>query len=204
MSKKLQTRKEFAEMLGVKPSYLGPNVQRGKIVLTKSGLINTQNEINQAFIQNYKKTQAIKAGKYEDVDVDNSEDSQSSGDGIPALVASERKLKYLDTLKREKEVELLEFKKQKLEGEVIPYELVPPIMLQMNQSMMIELKNGMEEVLRQIAKENGLSVASLANMRKKVSEGINTSARKAIDTAQKGVQAIADNYTETRGRGERK
>lgn len=61
----------------------------------------------------------------------------------PTLTNSTKKLKYLDTIKRTKEIEKLQIEIQKKKGEVVPVELIKPVILQHNQSILTEFKNMM-------------------------------------------------------------
>lgn len=123
--------------------------------------------------------------------------------GIPQIHISERKLKYLDALKREREVALLKLKIEKQKGEVVPADLVSPIFLQMNQNMMIELKNGMDDVIRRIAKKYDLTSEDVADFRRMVTHSINESATNAIENSKKQLKTIIQDYSEKRNVGER-
>lgn len=208
----IYTKKEFAQLIGKTTKDLAVYIGRGKVNLTNDGKIDTSDLKNANFYQVYSAKSELKAEAppvirrpkkviIEDEEIPEPDFAFDSD--IPAYAVSEQKLKYLDTLKREKEIEALELKNQKIKGEVVPADLIQPILLQQNRNMMIEIKNGMEEVLRSVAKRFDLTLADVADYRKQITYTINDSAKKAIENSKKALVSILNDYSETRGRGEK-
>ena len=129
--------------------------------------------------------------------------SKPTDDGIPDYAESERRVKYYDALKREKEVEKLELDIQKKRGEVIPSELIPPVILQHNQSIITSIKNEFDEWLRNHAKRYDLGVNEIAEIRTQAVQWINTGMNKATAMSVRAVENIVKDYQDKRGVGER-
>jgi hypothetical protein len=220
----LYTKKEFAERCGMKTNQLAVYIKRGKVVVGNGELIDTKNEKNKAFLQRYS-GQTTEANLIKEIaavtppesathkrrdafvraepDSDLEEDDDDLVD-IPALPQSERKLKFLDTLKREQEVRLLRIKEEKLKGQVVPSELIKPVMLQHNQSILSEFKNATDEILRVFAKRRDLQPDEVADIRGQLTLILNEAISKAATATAKSIDGIIENYTEARGKGERK
>ncbi|MBX9450020.1 MAG: hypothetical protein KL787_10025 [Taibaiella sp.] len=214
----LFTKKEFAEKCGMMTKNLSVYVGRGQVIVRDDKLIDDSDPINQSFLQKHSSKIMTSDEEAEIIERVNSvtrkinlelsemaDSEDSSGDlgGIPSYKVSEQLLKYLDTKKREKEVLLLEIKRQKLEGEVIPSELIPPVILQMNHSLMTEIKNELEEVLRTITNKHRITHTELSEYRRMVTDSLNSGASKAAASAKASIQALISEYSEKRGVGER-
>jgi hypothetical protein len=204
----LLSKKEFAQQCNIETKALSVQISRGKVIV-ENDLIDTNNDKNRAFLEKYmgrdreidklppkEPTKTIKTSSNEPED--GKDDSN-----IPSFTESERLLKHLDTQKRQKEIEKLEIDISKKRGEVIPSDLVKPIFLQHNQSIVTEFKNAADDFIRTISKKKALSVNETAEIRGKLVEIINQAMNKATTASVKAVDVIISDFSEKRGVGER-
>ncbi len=127
---------------------------------------------------------------------------EDENNDTPTLTNSTKKLKYLDTIKRSKEIEKLQIEIQKKKGEVVPVELIKPVILQHNQSILTEFKNAGDEILRIMSKKYSFSVEDLAFFKGELVKTINNSMSKAIYATTKSIDSIIQNHIEKKGVGE--
>lgn len=214
----LLSKKEFAEQCGIPTNNLSVQISRGKVVLTDAGLVDTANEKNRAF---WEKRLSKKAAETEtpeqtpatsqiqtkkNVPVTFSDEADAEvilPESIPALNVSERKLKYLDTEKRAREIEKLVLDIEKKKGEVIPSELIKPVFLQHNQHILHAMKNADEEILTQISHKYSITAPDMAYMRGKSIEIRNAAMQKATDSSIKSIANIINEFAEKRTAGQR-
>lgn len=210
-------KKEFGELCGIGVNNVTTYSLRGKIVIGKDGFIDTTNETNQLFIEKRKskkdspsepasKTAAKPRAKtYEEIEGESEgEDSDEDSTGIPSLTTSERKKKHLETIKIAKEIDLLNLREEKLKGIVVPSELIKPLFLQHNQSIVSEFKNTADEIIRAIAKRKSLNANEIAEIKGELVKIINVSIGKATKASVRSVDIIINDFSDTRGKGERK
>lgn len=201
------TKKQFADLCGIKTNQLAVYIGKEKrVVVGADELIDTDNELNAAFLKKWSAKARAQSVNLNDVlppNDGNVEINPATGLPYPTYEESETKLKYLDTLKREKEVEKLQIEIDKKRGEVIPSDLIPPVITQHNQSIITAFKNEHEEWLRNFAKKHDMNINEVAETRASVVSWINTAMSKATDLTNMAVVNIVADYSEKRGIGER-
>lgn len=199
------TKKEFADMIGWSTSQLSVYIKRGKVFIGDGDLINSDHEVNVLFL----KKRLNKSGLSKDIAQKsiNTDDrtgiENGTNEDIASYEESEKKLKYLDTLKREYEISLLEIKQAKLKGEVVPSILLAPIILQHNHSLMNSMKNGGEELLRKVAKLSDLSAGDIATLKGDLVSILNQAINTAAQNTAAAIGKVIDDYSNSRGVGER-
>lgn len=207
------TKAQFAELLKWQTNKLSVYIKRGKIILVND-LINTETETNRLFLEKYMARDESQPSSETFTPPPPNSGGANSGEikdpenlfsalGIPTYNESLRVLKYRDSLKREKEIEKLELENAKKRGEVIPSELVKPVFLQHNQSIITEFKNTTEEFLRVIAKKYSITGNDVAEYTGLFTTCINTAIKNATALTSKSVTNIIRDHSEKRGRGER-
>lgn len=198
----LLSKIELCEMCNVKPKDFSIYVKRGNIIL-KDELIDSNNEINKKFIEKRKsrfaniQTPVVIESK--PIIQQSQPQEQSEGQ---SYTESERQLKYLDTIKRQKEIEKLDIEIQKKRGEVVPSDLIKPVFLQHNQSIITEITNRCDEFIRIFSKKRSLTVNEVAEVRGEVVSWVNESMNKAILASIKSVENIITEHSEKKGIGE--
>jgi len=210
----LLTKKQFAAECGVTTSYLSTPISRGKVLLTASGLIDTENEFNRLFLEKRMgkklppaENRSTKPAPSEEVKKKTAQLGQLIDefldDDIPSLTESERKLKWLDGIKREHEIQKLQLGLKKARGEVVPSELMKPVFLQHNQSIVTEFKNAGDELLMLFAKKHSLTLNEIAEMTGHLTACINTAITKATQLTLKSIENVINEHTDKKGIGER-
>lgn len=187
------TLQQLSDVTGITSGNLSNYRKRGKIVEDSEGLFNTENKFNKLFLDQkvLKKFNQSEGG-----------DLDEALDGIPDISVSTTRLKFLQANKTEKEIAKLELDIQKKQGEVIPYELIKPIFLQHNMSLLTAFKNAIEDVIRALSKENELSGEQIARVRGEVIEIINAALKNANDVSLKSIDIVISNYSDLKGVGE--
>lgn len=203
------SKKEFATQCGISTSYLSVQINRGKVVLNDEKKIDTSNERNALYLEKNKKGNiALTVDPVQKVqstvkNVPTSDATKEDSGEIPSFNVSERLLKYLDTQKREKEVEKLSIEIQKKRGEVIPSELIKPVFLQHNQYILMEMKNADEEMLSLMLHKYDIKSEDVAFLRAEWTKRRNACITNAISASLKGVSSIVNEFTEKKGVGQR-
>jgi hypothetical protein len=215
----LLSKKEFAEgVCGITTKDLAVYIGRKQVVVTTDDLIDTTNDKNKAFaekclVNKEKKKGAVPAAEPPKVKkvqeavsaaVTSDSDDEEDEEGIPSLIASERKLKHLDTQKREEEIQILKLKKDKLRGLVIPTELVKPLLKRNNQEILNSFKAlFFDDFVRKVGKRHGLTVDEIAELKRDGIATINKAMTDAKNNSVKNVDNIIDEFSEKKGKGER-
>lgn len=200
------SKNELCELCNVKVKDFSIYVKRGNVVMN-GDFIDSNNEINKKFIERRKsrfsnepkinKTVEQKPLPPPNIQTEKIESSEGQ-----TYTESERQLKYLDTIKRQKEIDKLDIEIQKKRGEVVPSEMIKPIFLQHNQSIITEINNRLDEFIRIFSKKRSLTVEEIADIKGNVVEWTNESMNRAILTSVKGIESVIDEHSEKRGIGE--
>lgn len=229
----LLTALEFSELCIVPRTSLASYESRGKIVAKGSGKskkFDTENPINSLFIRD---KQAKKTTEQEEAEIinrikkypattDKPETSHTDAfnkiladvveaekavgvvrNGIPKYEDSVQLLKYLDTLKRQSEIDLNKIKVQKQKGEVVPADLIEPIFLEHNRHILTEFKNAMDEVLKIFSKMKDLEPNENAELKGILRNRVNKAMKDASESSSQSVKSVIKNYTSARAAGER-
>jgi hypothetical protein len=201
----IHSKKEFAELCNMKTNELSVYIKRLKVIEGPNETIDDNVDKNRAFLEKRRKKQTLSEPKQlrviEFKEKTTSEPEETSTG--QSYTESERQLKYLDTIKRQKEIEKLDIEIAKKRGEVVPSELIKPVFLQHNQSILTEFKNGIDEILRVFAKKSSLSVNQIAELKGEMVDIINRSVNKAIVTSENSVEVIISEHAEKRGVGQK-
>lgn len=213
---------DYAKNCFIETKALSVYIQRNQVVVREDGLVDLDNEFNKRFLEkrilknNSEPKQEVKiktSPKKETIKQEEKTIPELQTESLPknipiittpsqSYTESERVLKYLDTLKRTKEIEKLEIDINKKLGVVVPSELIKPIWLQHNQFILTELKNAVEDILRIIIKKKDLSVNESAEIRGSLIASINQSMDKASNSSIKNLNNIISEFSEKKNVGE--
>ena len=122
---------------------------------------------------------------------------------VPDFKESERLLKYLDTVKRKREIQKAEIEISKKNGEVVATELVTPIIKRMNKATQTGYKISLENVLTEFAQRCELGPDDIAYMRAVHIREIHDGAKKALEIAENDLTMVVNEFAAKRGVGER-
>lgn len=220
------SRREFAEQCGVTPTYITQYIKRGKIKLDSNGNIDSSLPMNKDFmlaraskpskaktpkkeLPDKKKPKAPPSPK-EKVKPPNSNQPAAGLDWTPDEIEAmgkyqlEVQMKNLDLEKKEQEVEINKLKIQKLRGEVVPTDLVREVLKRHTKSLTTAFHQGADNFIMTITKISGMSREEMAGIRGELIEIVNKAVADAIDESKQEVDNIVNEYSQTRGRGEKK
>jgi len=202
----LMTKKEFAHACGMETNalavYLHPS--RAQVVINEAGYIDTENPTNGFFL-----TKRTAKGKTKgNIPNFNSspvylpkDDKTTTDTELPSYEQSEQLVKFWDAKKREKEVEKLQLEIEKKRGVVVPSELIEPILLQHNQSLISAFENACDRILTMYAKIKDFNPMEIAEMRGEITLSINEGIDKATIMSLKEVENIVNEFSERIGSG---
>lgn len=208
----LLTKKEFAELIGQPTNYLSVYITRKKIVVGENDLIDTNNEKNNAFIlkQGGKKanreieTPVIETVTAETVfekpklkvkvNLTNQETQTETETEFLNIAALDKKKLELDVKKKEADLEAVLIKNAKAKGEVIPFELMKPLIAQNNQSLTTAFKNAADEILAAMAKKKNFSNTEVGELNGVLVQAINIAIQKATDQSIKTLDILINDY----------
>lgn len=116
----------------------------------------------------------------------------------------DRQKKALDIEKTAEEIRKLKITIEKLEGEVIPIDLVRSILIQQSKAATTAFKNACDNVLDEFAVKSKMSNDERSRLRGRIIAETNQAIDEAVNLAKKEANQIADEYSAKRGKGERK
>lgn len=215
----LFTKKDFASQCHLTTGNLSNYVKLGKVVYS-GDYIDDSIELNRVFRELRQAKKGLpKSDKPETVKPDPGQPvlksdtkprykepkapNVSSPQVKTQLATLITQLKEADVEKRLLENENLRLKIEKARGEVIPVELVKPLVLQNNQAFVTAFLNAADEVIRRFSKKKDLSLDEQATMRGELVDAINAAASKAVLMAVKAAEGIAKEFAGKKGVGER-
>lgn len=202
----LLTRREFAELCGMKPNALNVYIQRKKVLLS-GDYVDNLIEPNKSFVEKriaqgkVKKEEVPTEQKGPNVNVKEPEYEipKKPNVGSPATkdkannymeVELEYKQRQIERLKVQTNID--EIKEAKMRGELIPIDIVENLFAQFSQSIATEFKNGLDSYLTILAKKTGMKNKEVAESRADLIHVINDSVNKAVDNSQKSIQSVID------------
>lgn len=224
------TRKQFYELCGVAKDYLKTYIRRGKVIVGSDGYIDDTLPHNRDFMSTRAPSHLVPS---EDVEYAPSppaapakrsparkqpmaaprstagsnqkhqEHDQESAESIERYNL-DRRIKEKELEKKEQEIEKNRLQIAKLKGDVIPTELVMVAFSQHFKSVTTAFHQGCDNFIMVIAKRTGMSRADMADMRGELIGIVNQSVTDGIKESKLSVGNIVGEYSEKRGRGERK
>lgn len=106
-------------------------------------------------------------------------------------------------LKMEKEIEKLTLSNAKSQGEVVPVGLMDALFLQERQSILIESKNTLTDILAILAKRRDLTASERSDISAEFVDRLNETMKRAANTTEKAIHEIVAQFSIKRGKGER-
>lgn len=193
------TQKEFADECGVGTNYLSTYKRGGYINVSEDGTIDSEDPVNARFLEK----RIGRAHRQKEEQQAKEAVDPITGGALPEYEESERLVKFWDSKKREKEVEKLQIEIDKKKGEVIPSELIIPLFLQHNKSIVTSFNNVCNAILTEYAKKKDFNPDELSDMRGRMIASINEGIRDAQNLTKTVVKSIIEEYADKRGVGER-
>lgn len=189
------TRSQFCKLLDISQATISMAVKRGHLIMSGDYIDDTLPQ-NSLFVQKKmaKMDKAIAA-------IPEADDVLSSGPNDLAKLNSIKTKVWIK--KTNEEYEIAKIKKEKLQGALMPSELVKPVFLHHNQSIVAEFKNAIDDIVRIFAQKKSLSVNEKAEMTGELINCINQAISKATKLSIKNINNIIEEFTEKKGVGER-
>ncbi|MCZ2130804.1 MAG: hypothetical protein LC109_11130 [Bacteroidia bacterium] len=175
MSKKLLTKPEFAKLAGVGIDYIATYIKRGKLIENKDGKLDLSNQLNELFLQ-----RRIEQGN-------------NKGYSLTEL---EKLLKESELEKRNKEIELLTLKTDKLNGQLLPVDLFESVMAVNCKNFVLSFESATDKLLIVLSSKLKMSNEDKAEFRQTLVETINKAQLDAISASKKEVKNLVDEFKE--------
>lgn len=199
------SKKEFAAKCDIPTNSLSVYIKRGKVILNADDEIDDTDPRNDTFL----KKQLVKASHKSVTEVEIKEPVITKNTA-KSEVESNNEVAKLDLQKTsiqveklQQEVRLLKIKAEKLNGIVVPTELVVPIFLQHNQSIITEVHNESVEFVRQFVKLHNVSLEDEAVLKGNLIKWYNNAIARATEASKVSIKNIVKEYAKNRGVGER-
>lgn len=208
----LHTRKEFAELCGLSSGNLSNYIGRKNVIAT-GDYIDDALDKNKAFLIKWQHKNGSKEplAANEVVDTKRAYEkhkpattpTKSENRAAKSTHQREIALEEADLEIKTQKARYEKIKADKAEGLVIPTDLVKMLFLQNGKSIFVESKNFLEDFIIQIAQKHGLTATESAEWRKKAIDGLNLSIKNSTIRTKEQLGNIVDEYSETKGVGER-
>jgi len=225
------TRKEFAQLAGLKNDRaINVYVQRGKILLSGK-LIDDTIEQNKLWLdeQQYKNSDRLELKREQVIAQPTVKKTKSKSKKVqennttelppPPIRNSEEltpiqkrtlskadidiKIKKASLEKTMEEIAILKVKKMKMHGELIPTDIVKSLIRELTEGVKIAYLDAMENYTVVISKQKKLTEVEKSNIKKEFTTIINKAVERQSYVANKGLKSIVEEYSQTKGVGER-
>lgn len=218
----LVKRESFIKMCyGLKSKDLTVYIKRGKVLATDDGLFDIEDHVNKIFLENRKVNSekkgvvaavepVTKSSKQVDVLQVKEPTGKKEGEQLEIEVRDMAydqliKEKEITTiLKGREEIEIKRIQKEKLMGIVVPTEIVKGVFARQMKSVTTAYHQSAQIIATGIVYELGGSREHQAKIRKLLVEKINKAIEESYELGVKEIDALVDEYTEVRSKGERK
>lgn len=214
------TKKSFAEQCGMTTGNLSNNAARGKVVYS-GDLVDDTIEPNKSFLTKWSEKNQV--GKKEappdlvalpppnvknfkaDPPAENPKTGKKRRDPAEkgSLYQEQVKKMQLQNEMIVEQTEMIRLKREKTQGSQVPIDLVRPLLLQHNQSIITEAHNTLKRITRLFAKKHDLTLADQAEINTQWTPMVNEMIKKATALTQKSLKNIIHEYSVRRGAGER-
>lgn len=204
-------KKDFAKQCDLTVSNLGNYVKRKQVILS-GDYVDVSIETNKIFLTKRSVSKAkVKDAPEKILVVGEPEYPKkelppvalpiSDFSDLDLTLLTKEKL-HLENQKREREISILEVRKQKLHGIVIPTEHVKVIFAQHFRAVTAEFQNAADDLLVKISKRYGFNANELAELRGELTEIINVAINKSVDASKKNIDNIVNAFSDKKEVGE--
>lgn len=211
----IHSKREFCEIVGIKTKDIHGYKKNGKIFVNDDGTIDDNLPVNNEFIlkrQKYMEVHGVKSSLpvMTTSVISNTKKvvktlPAESNPGYGELLESrsiDLETKKLALRRAKVDLELKEIDREKKLGQLIPLELVKPIISTLSYSIITECKNYIDERDRLISKQYNIPAAEVAENKGILTKGLNKAQEKAVAAALSKIKAIVSEFAETRRVGE--
>jgi hypothetical protein len=220
----LHSKVEFSALCGFEVNALAVYIKRKKVIVREDGMIDDKQRDNTEFLKRRAATIASKSAKAEPVpDKKKKPRPEPEGDDDePEFTVNRRAApkekkdiqdhdrydlelvqKKMAIEKAAEEIEILKVKKDKLQGSLIPTDLVRALIVTHSESLKLSYSEACENLIVIFGGKKQLSTQEIADMRKELARVINTAMDRAVEASKKTLKTIVREYSEQKGRGEK-
>ena len=186
----LISKTELKKQLNVAHSYISMAIKRGNLIEV-GNKIDTDNPVNSYFIQKRLGKLAPEA----------SEEGQiKAADKLTDLRVISEKIKIKKT---NEEYELIKMKKEKLQGSVIPVDVIKSLIINVSESVKLAWTDAAEDMLLQLSARHKLSRSETAELKTMLVKVVNKAVDDSVEDSKKRLRRIQNEYSESKGKGER-
>jgi hypothetical protein len=226
----LYKKSDFAREVGLKTGNLTNYIKRGKVVIREDELIDSEDLVNADFLKKRAEFLAKKAAREAEsgnLDPAPEEVNPISDPELPLSdfppgdsdqndeevkrIASSGGLFGLDKMKIAADIQRIEtvrdlnlLKIQKEQGEIIPTELMGPIIAQFAMSITSAFRSAADNLLTEFAHKHKIDGESESELRTKIVAITNEAVETAVDESHRAVDRIAGDYSNKRGVGQKR
>ena len=211
------TRQELMELCGCSGAHLTMYTKRNKAIKDEDGLYDTTNPINKEFIvkcqekllqpkKNVPVKKPIASPKIKTPKSSPSKNERNATETDGEILQRwdlDKQIKEAELRKKEEEIKKLQAQNAKLNGENIPTELVRIIFKQHFKSVTEKFYQGAENYLSLIQQQSDLGKKQIGELREGLINLVNQSLDEAQELSVKDIDVIVQDYSITRGKGER-
>ncbi len=204
----LHLKSDFAKICGLTTGNLTNYIKRNKVVLSGDYVDDTVH-CNSDFLLkrfDFVKEKPVVEKKVNEPNVSSPEIKIPKPGKIStpddSVYGVEKQLRVQELEKKTVETRLLELKEKKLQGELIPTELVKAVFAQQTQSFITSFNNSIQDMLTLFSKKHTLNTNEISEMRGGIACIINESVDKAVDLTEKNIRNIVNEFTIKRDVGE--
>lgn len=162
------TRKKFCELSGIKISSLGVYISNKKVFVNKKGMIDCEHPENKTFLESREK-------KIENRNLN-----------------TEKKL--LEIAKMEGEISLNQLKRQRLEANYLPAELMLEFCNRLGKYLIVSFKNEFVSILTDLWRKKILNDSQRENLHAHLVTAINSAGATAKTMTKKDIEAMVEKY----------
>lgn len=208
----------FADLCGIEKNKLAVYIKRGKVICS-GDVIDDTLDINRAFIEKWQhKTGAEKTvhdpviskpvGKIPKIEkpvapVPKTPNIQAPNEFMFAGNQLDTQIKTVELERKLEDLEIAKLKRQKMSGESMPTDLVKNTISVYSRSVSRSFNNAADNLLVEFQTMADISREQVSAMRGKLNAIVNKAINDAYENAIDMVDNIVDEYSETRGKGDR-
>lgn len=208
----LLSKREFGDKCGIATNSLATYLRRGKVVIGADEKFDDTNPVNAAFVL---KRQAKKPeGKIEKeiTPVSSSTALNQAPTPKPKKSGKEKKKESdrfekrfeIDTTEKEKKIgklsldsEILQIKRDRLMGKVIPTDIVKDLFSRHFKAMSVANKQGMDEIVLEFSKKAKMNRNDIAELKGHILRVMNKATDNAISESRKELKNIILEYSQS-------
>lgn len=191
------TRAEYCDMCGITQAYLSVNISRKKVILNENDEIDTAVDDNALFAK--KRIDKLKDRVVVKVDepIEEKKVRKSLVAKDPIVSAShdlEKIKKQLEIEEKQTTIAINKMKLDKLNGVVIPTDLVMVIFSQHSKSITTAFHQAAENYIVEMAATYEIDKKGIAFMRGKLIDIVNQAVKESLENSKKHIDNIVDEY----------